>query len=151
LPELELRDVTFTGSLTFDSEGVLHRDRKDGELQWVGDPTPEMDSLWERVGLNGKSAARFKETESSLKTREPAANVESIASGIYLDGWEADDVRGKSKYIDGYWISGLDFLHQMHCLVSVWCCCYMICFVGVLTSTVPSESGSESTIPRLLH
>ena len=62
--------------------------------------------------------SRPKRYECHSPNRKAVVNEKFLASGIYLDGWEADDVRGISKYTDGYWISGLDFLHQIHCLVS---------------------------------
>lgn len=54
LPELELREVTFDGSLTFDSTGTLIREKKKGEPEWVGEPTPEMDAMWDRVARDGR-------------------------------------------------------------------------------------------------
>ncbi len=36
---------------------------------------------------------------------------------ILLEGWEADMVRDKTIFFDGYWLTGLDVIHQMHCLV----------------------------------
>lgn len=38
---------------------------------------------------------------------------------MLLDGEEADNVRGKTLLQDGYWVTGLDVMHQMHCLDSL--------------------------------
>ena len=59
LPELELIEVTFDGSLTFDSKGTLIREHKEGEPEWVCDPTPEMDAMWGRLGMDGKAFLFF--------------------------------------------------------------------------------------------
>lgn len=36
---------------------------------------------------------------------------------MLLDGEEADNVRGQTLLQDGYWVTGLDVFHQLHCLV----------------------------------
>lgn len=34
-----------------------------------------------------------------------------------LEGSEANMVRDRTALFDGYWLTGLDVIHQMHCLV----------------------------------
>ena len=36
---------------------------------------------------------------------------------VLLEGSEADMVRDRTILYDGYWVTGLDVVHQMHCLV----------------------------------
>lgn len=39
---------------------------------------------------------------------------------VLLEGPEADMVRDKTTLFDGYWVTGLDVVHQMHCLVDLF-------------------------------
>ncbi|KAM4057530.1 hypothetical protein HRG_014430 [Hirsutella rhossiliensis] len=79
----------FTGALTYDETGSLIREQSPGRPLWVGDPGPEMDSLWDHI---------------------------EAASTILLQGEEADSVRDRTTLYDGYWMTGLDVIHQVHCL-----------------------------------
>ncbi|RDW58855.1 hypothetical protein BP6252_13331 [Coleophoma cylindrospora] len=87
---IEMVEVQFGAALLFDDNGTLIREHMEGQTDWVGSPSPEIDALWDPLALD--------------------------ASGIYVDGEDADTVRGKTKWIDGYWITGLDVFHQIHCL-----------------------------------
>lgn len=42
----------------------------------------------------------------------------TIGSIILLADSEADMVRDKTTLLDGYCVTGLDVIHQVHCLVS---------------------------------
>ncbi|KAM7209607.1 protein of unknown function (DUF3328) domain containing protein [Naviculisporaceae sp. PSN 640] len=62
------------------------------EPRWVEEPSPEIDSRW---------------------------NVIERARTIYLQGPEADFVREGTTWENGYWVTGLDVFHQLHCLNSI--------------------------------
>ncbi|OGM41674.1 hypothetical protein ABOM_009995 [Aspergillus bombycis] len=79
----------FDGALSYNASGNLVIESTPGGEQWIGQPTPEMDSLWDRV---------------------------ESGSIIMLEGSEANMVRDKTALFDGYWLTGLDVIHQMHCL-----------------------------------
>ncbi|KAI0202340.1 hypothetical protein F4808DRAFT_458939 [Astrocystis sublimbata] len=85
-------EVQFTGALTWNSSGVLVNEHKPGERIWVGEPSPEIDAAWD-----------------SLKE----------VWVVMLEGEEASKVRDKTTLQDGYWLSGLDVFHQLHCLDSL--------------------------------
>jgi hypothetical protein len=36
---------------------------------------------------------------------------------LYLEGEDADLVRESTTFRNGYWLTGLDVFHQIHCLV----------------------------------
>ena len=40
-----------------------------------------------------------------------------IASTVLLQGAEADLVRDRTTLGNGYWVTGLDVFHQVHCIV----------------------------------
>ncbi|KAI1173204.1 hypothetical protein F4777DRAFT_461838 [Nemania sp. FL0916] len=82
-------EVKFSGALTWNASGVLVNEHLPGETIWVGDPSPEIDALWD--------------------------GFEDIWN-VLLDGPEADLVRDKTLMYNGYWITGLDVFHQLHCL-----------------------------------
>ncbi|KAK0625826.1 hypothetical protein B0T14DRAFT_421374, partial [Immersiella caudata] len=82
----------FNGALNYDENGQLQREHFPGEDIWVGTPTPEMDALWDKL---------------------------EAGSIILLDGEEADMVRDRTIMVDGYWVTGLDVFHQVHCLNQV--------------------------------
>lgn len=42
-------EIRFTGALAYNETGNLVIQSTPGEKKWVGDPTPEMDALWDRV------------------------------------------------------------------------------------------------------
>ncbi|KAI0392420.1 hypothetical protein F5Y17DRAFT_362327 [Xylariaceae sp. FL0594] len=83
------QQIKFTGALTWNSSGVLVNEHQAGETIWVGDPSPEIDGLWD--------------------------GFQDIWN-VLLDGTEADLVRQKTLMYNGYWITGLDVFHQLHCL-----------------------------------
>ncbi|RWA07720.1 hypothetical protein EKO27_g7384 [Xylaria grammica] len=85
-------EVKFTGALTWNASGTLINEHAPGEKLWVGDPSPEIDALWERF--------------------------EKLWS-IMVEGDEADNVRDQTLLKDGYWVTGLDVFHQLHCLDSL--------------------------------
>jgi hypothetical protein len=39
------------------------------------------------------------------------------ADVLYLEGEDADLVRESTTFRNGYWLTGLDVFHQIHCLV----------------------------------
>jgi hypothetical protein len=55
LKEQELR---FSGALAYDESGKLVIESTPGEKKWVGNPTPEMDALWDRVE-SGKNSVEL--------------------------------------------------------------------------------------------
>ncbi|EPS28978.1 hypothetical protein PDE_03924 [Penicillium oxalicum 114-2] len=89
LQNLQDRKVSFSGGLAYDDVGHLIIESKPGDRKWIGDPTPEMDALWDHV---------------------------AYGSIVLLEGSEAASVRDKTVLYDGYWLTGLDVIHQMHCL-----------------------------------
>jgi len=48
-----MKQVQFTAALVFDDKGTLIREHAEGEPEWVGPPSPEMDALWDPLALNG--------------------------------------------------------------------------------------------------
>ncbi|KAK4218813.1 hypothetical protein QBC37DRAFT_178945 [Rhypophila decipiens] len=63
------------------------------EPRWVADPpNPAIDVMWNAVE-RGRT--------------------------VYLQGPEADFVRERTTFENGYWVTGLDVFHQLHCLNSV--------------------------------
>ncbi|GFG19483.1 hypothetical protein IFM5058_10134 [Aspergillus udagawae] len=86
---LKEQEMRFSGALAYDESGKLVIESTPGEKKWVGNPTPEMDALWDRV---------------------------ESGSIVLLEGSESDTVRDKTLLFDGYWLTGLDVIHQMHCL-----------------------------------
>ncbi|KAI3323861.1 hypothetical protein HD806DRAFT_76421 [Xylariaceae sp. AK1471] len=85
-------EVTFTGALTYNSSGVLVNEYMPGQRRWVGEPTPNIDAAWDDL----------KEFWTVL-----------------LEGNEANNVRDQTLLQDGYWVTGLDVFHQLHCLDSL--------------------------------
>lgn len=49
LQNLRDRKVSFSGGLAYDDVGHLIIESKPGDRKWIGDPTPEMDALWDHV------------------------------------------------------------------------------------------------------
>ncbi|KAH8427285.1 oxidase ustYa family protein [Aspergillus melleus] len=86
------REIRFEGALAYNDSGHLVREPSPRGDEWIGPPTPQMDALWDRV---------------------------EAGSIILLDGTEADIVREKTTLFDGYWVTGLDVIHQLHCLNKV--------------------------------
>ncbi|KAK1141024.1 hypothetical protein N8T08_009597 [Aspergillus melleus] len=86
------REIRFEGALAYNDSGQLVREPSPRGDEWIGPPTPQMDALWDRV---------------------------EAGSIILLDGTEADIVREKTTLFDGYWVTGLDVIHQLHCLNKV--------------------------------
>ncbi|KZF23302.1 hypothetical protein L228DRAFT_267311 [Xylona heveae TC161] len=85
-------EVRFEGALAYNESGKLFIESSQGGEEWIGQPTPEMDALWDRV---------------------------EAGSMVLLEGSEADMVRDRTMLFDGYWVTGLDVIHQMHCLNKV--------------------------------
>ncbi|KAK9775190.1 putative DUF3328 domain-containing protein [Seiridium cardinale] len=85
-------EVTFTGALTYNSSGDLIAEYVPGQRRWAGEPSPYMDEAWDDL------------TEFWT---------------VLLDGEEADNVRGQTLLQNGYWVTGLDVFHQLHCLDSL--------------------------------
>ncbi|KAI3337573.1 hypothetical protein HD806DRAFT_518387 [Xylariaceae sp. AK1471] len=81
--------IKFSGALTWNARGILVMDHPPGEKIWVGDPNPDIDALWD--------------------------GFEDIWN-VLLDGEEAEIIRDKTLMYNGYWITGLDVFHQLHCL-----------------------------------
>lgn len=75
-----LETVKFTGALTFDENGTLISQRKPGEKIWFGEPTPQMDALWESIAKG----------EFLCATRCPKGRLECLA-----DHAAHDDSRGR--------------------------------------------------------
>jgi hypothetical protein len=78
--------------------------------KFVGSSSPEIDVAWNAL-FKGKSRNR------------KACNylTGSTIAGYWVDltGQEAASVIGKAKALgDGFYITGLDVFHQLHCLVS---------------------------------
>jgi hypothetical protein len=104
------KQVTFTGQLEYDANGTLVISHDPGEKAWVGDPSPQIDALWDSIS---------KGPWSSYATMGIAGTDSNWAAEIiYLDGTDANEVRDRSILWNGYWLSGLDVFHQLHCLVS---------------------------------
>ncbi|KAJ5260636.1 hypothetical protein N7524_008660 [Penicillium chrysogenum] len=87
--ELVEHEKRFNGALVYNETGNLVIESTEGEDKWVGNPTAEMDALWDRV---------------------------ESGSIVLLEGSEADMVRDQTLLYDGYWLTGLDVIHQVHCL-----------------------------------
>ncbi|CEJ81062.1 hypothetical protein VHEMI01212 [[Torrubiella] hemipterigena] len=85
-------DMTFTGALTWNSSGDLINDYVPGQRRWSGPPTPNMDEAWD--------------------------GLEEFWT-VLLEGDEADNVRDQTLLQNGYWVTGLDVFHQLHCLDSL--------------------------------
>ena len=47
--ELVEHEKRFNGALVYNETGNLVIESTEGEDKWVGNPTPEMDALWDRV------------------------------------------------------------------------------------------------------
>ncbi|KAI0112529.1 hypothetical protein GGR51DRAFT_557112 [Nemania sp. FL0031] len=92
LIDTKLVNVQFTGALTYDENGTLFNEYPVGEKLWVGDPSPEIDASWDSL---------------------------EEAFYILLEGDEADIVRDHTTLEHGYWLTGLDVFHQLHCLDSL--------------------------------
>lgn len=52
--------VRFSGALTYDENGSLIIDNQPGEPVWTGDPTPEMDALWDRMESGIKNVIPYR-------------------------------------------------------------------------------------------
>lgn len=85
-------DMTFTGALTWNSSGDLINEYVPGQRRWVGEPTPYLDEAWD--------------------------GLEEFWT-VLLEGDEADNVRDQTLLQNGYWVTGLDVFHQLHCLDSL--------------------------------
>ncbi|KAK1994570.1 hypothetical protein LX36DRAFT_693070 [Colletotrichum falcatum] len=85
-------DMTFTGALTWNSSGDLINEYVPGQRRWVGEPTPYLDAAWD--------------------------GLEEFWT-VLLEGDEADNVRDQTLLQNGYWVTGLDVFHQLHCLDSL--------------------------------
>ncbi|WYZ36366.1 hypothetical protein EsH8_XIII_000018 [Colletotrichum jinshuiense] len=91
---IQLEPKLFDGALSYNSTGDLDREHAPYERIWVGDPGPEMDRPWDHVELH-------------------------ITSTVLLQGAEADLVRDRTTLGNGYWVTGLDVFHQVHCINQV--------------------------------
>ncbi|KAI8633233.1 hypothetical protein F5Y19DRAFT_471501 [Xylariaceae sp. FL1651] len=87
--ELGRVEIRFSGALTYDENGTLFNEHTPGEKLWVGEPSPEIDATWD--------------------------SLEDVFY-VLLDGDEADKVRDHTILENGYWLTGLDVFHQLHCL-----------------------------------
>ncbi|KAJ5944701.1 hypothetical protein N7516_004869 [Penicillium verrucosum] len=85
-------EIQFGGGLVYNKQGKLLREPNLNGEEWVGSPSPEMDALWDHI---------------------------EAGSIILLADSEADMVRDKTTLLDGYWVTGLDVIHQVHCLNKV--------------------------------
>ncbi|KAB8246803.1 hypothetical protein BDV35DRAFT_353205 [Aspergillus flavus] len=86
---IQEHEMRFDGALSYNASGNLVIESAPDREKWIGQPTPEMDKLWDRV---------------------------ESGSIVMLEGSEANMVRDRTALFDGYWLTGLDVIHQMHCL-----------------------------------
>jgi len=60
----------------------------------------------------------WNQVKGHLKAMSGSDSLNKLQGSIVLlEGSEADMVRDKTILYDGYWVTGLDVVHQMHCLV----------------------------------
>lgn len=48
--EIEIISIQFTGALNFNARGDLIRVVQEGQLDWAGTPTDEIDAAWQSIG-----------------------------------------------------------------------------------------------------
>ncbi|KAK9790214.1 putative Cyclochlorotine biosynthesis protein O [Seiridium cardinale] len=88
--QIEMYKTTFSSDLDWDANGTLRRVSRPGSLQFVGDPSPEIDANWEH-----------------------------ITAGVAIDikGPEAKTIEGTTyQKPDGSWFLAIEVFHQLHCL-----------------------------------
>lgn len=81
--------VWFTGGLHYTKEGHLYREIIEGEPQYVGAPTPEIDAAWDQL-LKGRLEPW------GLGTRLVVANVKLPGQYINLVGEDAATMVGRT-------------------------------------------------------
>ncbi|QKX64823.1 uncharacterized protein TRUGW13939_11999 [Talaromyces rugulosus] len=89
-PHIEMYKTTFSSDLDWDANGTLWRISRPGSLQYVGDPSPEIDANWE-----------------------------DLTQGVAIDikGPEAKGIEGTTyQKPDGSWFLAIEAFHQLHCL-----------------------------------
>ncbi|KAJ8132760.1 hypothetical protein O1611_g860 [Lasiodiplodia mahajangana] len=87
--QIEMQVIRFTGDLDWDENGTLIRTHP-GPIEYVGDPTPEIDAAWEHL---------------------------IFGEAVDLKGDEARTIEGTTfQKAGGWWVLGIEVFHHLHCL-----------------------------------
>ena len=114
---ISIKKVKFTGGLKFDENGTTYRAVDPGKTQYVGEPSPQLDHAWRSL-IRGISLHICTSYFCYILWRSPSAN-RAEGQGVDLRGDEAAPVADLTYQKPGGWyLTGADAFHQLHCLVS---------------------------------
>ncbi|KAH8702420.1 hypothetical protein BGW36DRAFT_424696 [Talaromyces proteolyticus] len=100
-------EVRFGGALSYNESGKLVIEPASGGRSGLA----TRHRRWMRCGIE------WKQVEADFMRHSHEQYLLVPRSIVLLEGPEADMVRDKTTLFNGYWVTGVDVVHQIHCLV----------------------------------